>query len=288
MRRRRGQAPEPAPEPPPPLPTPPDAGRARTALGPNAFGPLLIGLGALFLVDRFAWAVGIRSVLWALLFAAGAAAFLVLYARDRRHWWALYPGFGLVALAAAVVAGNVGGGLLLGLAGAACIVLFLRESGGRWLLLVGGALVSLALMSLLEGAFPRLDNGWVLFAGLAATLFMLHRRTPSGPGWGLYLSIALAALALISLFTGRLVETLIAVALIASGTAMVWRGSAAATAGERALPPSSRPYPAPAQPPAAAPPEPAPGAPEPASGAAEPEGGEVSRPLWARLRRGRR
>src|SRR5690606_3936604 len=168
VRRRRGQAPEPAP--PPPLPTPPDAGRARTALGPNAFGPLLLGLGALFLVDRFAWAVGIRRVLWALLFAAGAAAVLVLYARDRRHWRALYPGFGLVALAAAVVAGNVGGGLLLGLAGAACIVLFLRESGGRWLLLVGGALVSLALMSLLEGAFPRLDNGWVLFAGLAATL----------------------------------------------------------------------------------------------------------------------
>src|SRR5690606_12674077 len=106
--------------------------------------------------------------------------------------------------------------------------------------------------------------------------------------WGLYLSIALAALALISLFSGRLVATLIAVALIASGTAVVWRGRAAASAGGRALPPESRPYPAPAQPPAAAPPAPAPGAPQPAPGAAEPEGGEVSRPLWARLRRGRR
>src|SRR5690606_8210122 len=94
---------------------------------------------------------------------------------------------------------------------------------------------SLALMSLLEGAFPRLDNGWVLFAGLAATLFMLHRRTPSGPGWGLYLSIALAALALISLFTGRLVETLIAVALLASGPALAWRGRAGRGAGAAAV-----------------------------------------------------
>jgi len=128
--RRAPAAPQaPAPEPP-----------ARRALGPAAFGPLLIGAGALFLVDRFAWALGIRSLLWALLFGVGAALFLLLYARDRRQWWALFPGFGLAALAAAVVAGNVGGGLLLGLAGAACVALYLR-GGGRWLLLAGGALV---------------------------------------------------------------------------------------------------------------------------------------------------
>ena len=243
--------PVPAPEPP------------RPSLGPTAFGPLLMGAGALFLVDRFAWALGIRSVLWALLFAAGAAAFLFLYARDKRQWWALFPGFGLAAMSAAVVAGNVGGGLLLGLIGAALVALYLRGNGGRWLLLVGGALVSLAVMAVLEGAFPRLDNTWVLFGGLAVTLFVLHRRTPNAPGWGLYVSVALAALALISIFTVALVETLIAVALMAIGMAMVWLGR-----------------------PAAAPvvtPPPAPVAPEPA-----PASEEANRPLWARLRRGRR
>src|SRR5690606_28019513 len=75
--RRAPAAPQaPAPEPP-----------ARRALGPAAFGPLLIGAGALFLVDRFAWALGIRSLLWALLSGVGAALFLLLYARDRRQWW---------------------------------------------------------------------------------------------------------------------------------------------------------------------------------------------------------
>lgn len=271
MRRR------PAPPPPPP------AEPARRALGPTAFGPLLMGVGALFLVDRFAWALGIRSVLWAVLFAAGAALFLFLYSRDRRQWWALFPGFGLGALAAAVVAGNVGGGLLLGAAGAVCIALFLRGSGGRWLLLVGGALVSLAVMAVLEGAFPRLDNGWVLFAGLAATLFLLQRRTPNAPGWGLYLAIALAALALIAIFTVSLVETLIAVALIASGTAMVWLGRPGETA-----PYAGAPEPPPAAPPPVPPPSQPTAPPEPASGAAESVDGGVSRPRWARLGRGRR
>ncbi len=261
-------------------PTPPEP--APRAPGPAAFGPLLIGAGALFFVDRFAWALGLRSVLWAVLFGAAAALFFVLYGRDRRQWWALFPGFGLAALAAAVVAGNVGGGLLLGLAGAVCVALYLSGNGGRWLLLAGGALVSLGLMALLEGAFPRLDNGWVLFAGLAATLFLLHRRSPRAPAWGLYLAVALAALALVSLFTVSVIETLIAVALMASGAAMVWLGRPAETAAPPA-PVETRPE-EPAAP--VTPPTPVP--PEPASGAAESVDGGVSRPRWARLRRGRR
>lgn len=280
MRRAPAAPQAPAPEPP-----------ARRALGPAAFGPLLIGAGTLFLVDRFAWALGIRSLLWALLFGVGAALFLLLYARDRRQWWALFPGFGLAALAAAVVAGNVGGGLLLGLAGAACVALYLR-GGGRWLLLAGGALVSLAVMSVLEGAFPRLDNGWVLFAGLAVTLFLLYRRSPGDSPWGLYLAVAAAALALIAMFTVALVETLIAVALMAAGAAMVWfdRPAAPAPLAEQARPPGPAPVAASGSGPAngAAERTAAPVPPEPASGAAESVEDRVSRPLWARLRRGRR
>lgn len=261
-------------------------GPPQRALGPTVLGPVLIGVGALFLVDRLAWALGLRSVLWALLFGLGAALFLVLYARDRGRWWALYPGFGLAALAAAVVAGNVGGGLLLGIAGAVCVVLALRGGGGRWLFLAGGALVSLGLMSLLEGAFPRLDNGWVLFAGLAATVFVLYRRSTDAPAWGLYIAVALAALALVALFTVSLIETLIAVALVASGTAMVWLGRPPAAASAPPAPPEARPAapPAPTPPPTNAPAAP----PEAASGAAENVEGGVSRPRWARLVRGRR
>ncbi len=271
MRRRRGREPEPAPAPPPPQAPPPAA-----RLGPAAFGPLLIGLGALFLVDRLSAALGVRSVLWTLVFGAAAALLFVLYSRDRRYWWAVFPGFGLVAIAAAVMAGNVGGGLLFGLAGTACVLLYLRGTGRRWLLLLGGALVSLGVLAILEGAFANLDHGWVLFAGLSATLFVLNRGSPETRGWSLYLAVAMAALALIALFTGRFVETLIAIVLIASGTAMVWRDRTSEALHEPAAPlpePVTAPDPVP---------------PPTFEAAREDADARVSRPLWERLRRGRR
>ncbi len=260
-------------------------------LGPGVFGPLLIGVGVLFLVDRLAVAIGIRGVLWALLFGLGAALFIWLYASDRRNWWALLPGFGFVALAAAVMAGAWGGALLFGLAGAICIALFLRRGGGRWLLLAGGSLATLAVMGLFAGVFPAADSGWVLFLGLAATLFLLYQRSGPGSRWSLYLAIALAALGLISMFTGRLIETLIAIALIAVGGAMVWQARPAKVPPSRSEPPR----PVPGEPPSAAHAQ--------ATGNARAVAGdptvdqvdaagtgqrEVSRPLWARSRRGRR
>ncbi|HEX7001896.1 MAG TPA: hypothetical protein VF164_09390 [Trueperaceae bacterium] len=247
-------------------------------LGPGVFGPLLIGVGVLFLVDRLAVAIGIRGILWVLLFGLAAAAFMWLYASDRRHWWALLPGFGFVALAAAVMAGAWGGALLFGLAGAICIALYLRRGGGRWLLLAGGGLATLAVMGLFAGVFPAADSGWVLFFGLAATLFLLHRRSGGRSAWSLYLAIALAALGLISMFTGGFVETLIAVALIAAGAAMVWQAkpqpqrveAPPVPAGPRPVDMRHTAVPTETQP-------------EPAG-----EDGGASRPLWARLRRGRR
>ncbi len=253
-------------------------------MGPGVFGPLLIGVGVLFLVDRLAVAIGIRGPLWALLFGLAAALFMWLYASDKRNWWALLPGFGFVALAAAVMAGAWGGALLFGLAGAVCIALFLRRGGGRWLLLAGGSLVTLALMGLFAGVFPTADSGWVLFFGLAATLFLLHTRSGGRTTWSLYLAIALAALGLLSMFTGSLVETLIAVALIASGAAMVWQGRVApgpvAQVPRRVQSETAPPQEVASRRPGEAPPDPA--------GAADDAESSVSRPRWARLGRGRR
>lgn len=266
-------------------------GERQGGLGPAVFGPLLIGVGVLFLVDRLAVAIGIRGILWAMLFGVGAALFLWLYSSDRRNWWALLPGFGFVALAAAVMAGAWGGALLFGLAGAICIALYLRRGGGRWLLLAGGSLATLALMGLFAGIFPAADSGWVLFLGLAATLFLLHRRSGGRSTWSLYLAIALAALGLLSIFTGGFVETLIAVALIAAGAAMVWQAKPgpSTVAGPPGPPRVVRTEPPRTEdlgrqsadgtrPPAT----------EATAQVSQAEAGEVSRSRWARLRRGRR
>lgn len=184
---------------------------------------MMVGVGILFLIDRFAFLSGIGNVLWALLFVIGGAVFIALYARQPAMWWALFPGFGLVAMAAAVVAGSAGGVLLLALGGAALIALYLTNRGRWWALVGGGALLSLALMAFFEGAFPRLDNAWLLFGGLAATFLVVYFGGAIKTNWALFAAMAFGAFALLSLFTGRLAEAFIAFVLMGSGGYILWR-----------------------------------------------------------------
>lgn len=185
---------------------------------------VMVGAGMLFLIDRFAWAAGISNLLWSLVFFAVAAVLVWLYASDTSRWWALFPGFASLAAALAVLAGSTGGLVLLALSGAILLTVFLTDRTRRWALLAGGALLSLALMAVFEALFPPADNGWWLFLGLALTFLALYLRRPAGTGsWNLFAAIALGAMALLALFTGRIIETLIALVLMAGGAFMLWR-----------------------------------------------------------------
>ena len=188
---------------------------------------LMIAVGMLFLIDRFAWAAGISNLLWSLVFFAVAGVLTWLYVSDPRRWWALFPGFAALAAALAILAGNTGGLVLLALTGGLLLTLYVTDRNRRWALLAGGALLSLALMAFFEALFPPADNGWWLFLGLSLTFLALYLRRPAGSGsWNLFAAIALGAMALLALFTGRIVETLIALALMAGGGFMLWRESA--------------------------------------------------------------
>lgn len=196
---------------------------------------MMVGVGILFLIDRFAFLSGIGNSLWALLFLGGGAIFIALYSRQPQLWWALFPGFGLVAMAAAVVAGSVGGVLLLALGGAALVALYLTNRARWWALVGGGSLLSLAVMASFERAFPRLDNGWLLFGGLAVTFVFVYYGSKVRANWSLFAAMAFGALALLSLFTGRLAEAFIGFALMGTGGYMLWR-EADRAAGDRAAP----------------------------------------------------
>ena len=184
---------------------------------------MMVGVGILFLIDRFAFLSGVGNTLWALLFLIGGAMFIALYARQPQLWWALFPGFGLIAMAAAVVAGSVGGVVLLALAGVALVALHLTNRARWWALVGGGALLSLALMAFFEGAFPRLDNAWLLFGGLAATFLLVYFGGTVRANWALFAAMAFGAFALLSLFTGRLAEAFIAFVLMGTGGYILWR-----------------------------------------------------------------
>ena len=63
-------------------------------------GGLLIIAGIFLLLDRFGVIPDILPYVWIALFAASGVVFLLVYATDRRHWWALIPGFTLLGLSA--------------------------------------------------------------------------------------------------------------------------------------------------------------------------------------------
>lgn len=196
---------------------------------------MMVGVGILFLIDRFAFLSGIGSSLWALLFLVGGAIFIALYSRQPQLWWALFPGFALIAMAAAVVAGSVGGVVLLTLGGAVLVALYLTNRSRWWALVGGGSLLSLALMAFFEGAFPRLDNAWLLFGGLAATFLLVYFGGTVRANWSLFAAMAFGAFALLSLFTGRLAEAFIAFVLMGAGGYILWRESQRTAEGMAAL-----------------------------------------------------
>jgi len=185
---------------------------------------LLIGVGVLNLLARAGWMVGVGGWLWGLLFLAAGGAFLWLYARDRQQWWAVFPGFGLVGLAAAVLMGNAGGVLFLALLGLAFALVYSADRRRWWAIVPAGALATLALVAWLEALRPGYDGGWVFFLGLAATFAaLLLQPAERRQRWALWPALALALLSLLTLVTSQAGPTVIALVLIALGAFLVLR-----------------------------------------------------------------
>lgn len=200
---------------------------------------VMIGVGALALVGNVGWFGPRSGWAWGIGFALVGAAFLALYARERGLWWALFPGFAALGLAAAAVAGSLGGALFLALAGAAFVAVYLTDRRRAWAVIPGGVLATLALMALLEAISPRIATDWLLFTGLAATFAAVYlgpREARSGqplpygarseaarPNWALQAALGLVGLAIVAAITGRVIGTLVALALIALGGVLAWR-----------------------------------------------------------------
>lgn len=186
---------------------------------------LLIAVGVLVLLDRLGWFAGAMSWLWGLAFLAGGGAFILVYRRDRRHWWALFPGFGLLGLAAAVLLGSNGGALFLALLGLAFAVVYAGDRRRWWAIIPAGTLATLALVAWVGARWPASDPAWLFFAGLAATFgALLAQPGERRQRWAVYPALGLAALAVITALTSRTGPIVVALLAIGAGAVLLTRG----------------------------------------------------------------
>ncbi|HWI61022.1 MAG TPA: hypothetical protein VNT75_04225 [Symbiobacteriaceae bacterium] len=134
-------------------------------------GAVLIGFGVLFLLQSFGIVGFLAKTLWGLGFIGGGAAFLSIFAGDKRQWWSLFPaaGLGFVGLSILLPGAGLTGTILFVLMGGAFLAVHFTRRDWVWPLIPGGVMLTLAAVTLLETVSHRIDTGAIFFFGLALT-----------------------------------------------------------------------------------------------------------------------
>ena len=161
---------------------------------PIVGGVLLILAGVIFLLNN----LGMIALNWEMLigpvFALGGLAFLVVFILNTDDWWALIPGFVLIAIGVISfmgqnmdsVADRWSGAIFLGLLGLSFLLIYLFHRDNWWAIIPGGVLLTLAGVTLVpdEGAL----SGVIFFLGMAATFGLVYiLPKPAGRlKWALY------------------------------------------------------------------------------------------------------
>ncbi|HWQ45706.1 MAG TPA: hypothetical protein VN376_02500 [Longilinea sp.] len=123
------------------------------------------------------------SIIIAVAFATGGAAFLFVLISDKSNWWAAIPGCTLVGLGLLIGLEMIPGMpdvfpvfLFLGSIGLSFFIIFMLNRSFWWAIIPGGAMVSVAL---LVGLGDLLDEAAVgiFFLGLAGTFALLTLRS---------------------------------------------------------------------------------------------------------------
>jgi hypothetical protein len=188
------------------------------------WGIILIGFGALMLLQT----MGIVSFLWrgivALGFIAGGAAFGAVFVGDRRHWWSLFPAFALAAIGLLIGAEtffpwfHFGGTLFLGALGCAFLVVWANQPHQVWPIIPGGVLLTLAAVAGAHELVPWFSDGSLFFFGLAVTFAAVWAVAPERNrySWALIVAAALTGVGLLAL-GGFVLKLFLPVGLILAG-----------------------------------------------------------------------
>jgi hypothetical protein len=197
-------------------------------------GVLLVLGGLLFLLENFNLVTLNFSIFFALLFAAGGAIFLAVFASDSQQWWALIPGFSLLAIGGLIAlpmispfyADRLGGPLFLGAIALAFWLIYAVKREYWWAVIPAGSLTTLAVVAGLS-VYPALDqySGGVFFLGMALTFGLLTILPVQGANlrWALYPAGVMLVLSVIVLASASALMSYVwPVALIVGGIALIF------------------------------------------------------------------
>lgn len=145
-------------------------------------GVLLVVGGVLSLLDVQGVIANAGGIFWGLVFGVGGLAFLYLLFNDPNNWWAAFPGFTLLGLAASSFLPDsleAYDGLVF-FAGISLAFwwVFFSDRQRWWAIIPAGILLTLGIVSALEDV-TGLETGGSLFLGLGLT-FILVAVLPGG------------------------------------------------------------------------------------------------------------
>lgn len=160
-------------------------------------GVLLVLGGLLSLLDALGVISNGGGIFWGLIFAAGGLIFLYMLINNRENWWAAFPAFTLLGLAASSFLPDSLKGLdgLLFFAGISLgfwWVYFTNTQERWWAIIPAGVLLTLGIVSSVGDASEGMATGGLFFLGLGLT-FILVAVLPGGSGrsWALIPGIIL-------------------------------------------------------------------------------------------------
>lgn len=191
-------------------------------------GLLLVLGGLLSLLDAMGVIANSGGIFWGLLFAAGGFFFLNLLVNQRENWWAAFPAFTLLGLAASSFLPDsldrFGGLAFFAFLSLAFWWVYFTDTERWWAVIPAGVMLTLGVVSILDNV-SGMETGGLFFLGLGLT-FILVAVLPGGGGrsWALIPGVALLVLgALLGTPYGGLAEYLWPAVLIVLGGYFVVR-----------------------------------------------------------------
>ncbi len=195
-------------------------------------GILLITAGVIFLLNN----LGVITLNWAViigpLFAIGGLVFVLVFILNTNEWWALIPGFVLMAIGLIIFMGERDiailepwtGAIFLGFLGVAFFLIYISHRNQWWAIIPGGVLLTLAGVTLLTER--EMLSGVVFFLGLGATFGLVYLLPKPGGKlkWALYPAGILTFIGILVLLgVTKLFNFVWPVALLAAGGYVLYR-----------------------------------------------------------------